>query len=87
MTVTDLDEQGGHPLRGVVVVGHAVDHPDGVEEAGNAAHHLWLYVRNDTIQHAKTTRKQYRNYSNTMYDKLLGPRAKVNVNEIKPLLT
>ena len=37
--VGDLDKQRGHPLRGVVVLRDAVDHPDGIHQARDVLNH------------------------------------------------
>lgn len=37
--IGDFDKEGGHPLRGVVVLGDAVDHADSIHQAWNVFNH------------------------------------------------
>lgn len=45
-----LDKKGGDFLRGVVITGDAVDHPNGIYETGNGFHHRYLYNKTSTSQ-------------------------------------
>lgn len=40
--IGDLDKEGGHPFRSVVILGNTVDHSDGIHQARNMFHHCCL---------------------------------------------
>ena len=42
VTLTDLDEERGHPLGGVVVAGDTVDHTDRVDQPRDSVQHAHL---------------------------------------------
>ena len=66
--IGDLDEQGGHPFRGVVVERHAVDHTYAVHQARDVLHHLQLNKKWDSTA-TKKLRSDVIPFSLTKFNK------------------